>query len=238
MITVSPEMIEILKNFTQITNAGIVFPQGKTLSVQDGGGIGVDRSSGRTIIAVAQLDQEIDTGFAVYDPLQLYSAISMFEEPTIAVDPDTDKIIVANKGKAAGKFVISAASSEVVKQPGRVAFPEDSDNINFRLTSEMYQRIFKGVSIVSSPEIMMYGQEGELYIAAYDQTNKNSDTFIVPIGETPETFDVVIKVDSINKMMKNVDYDITISPKGMMRAVSTNSKIDVCYYIAGQFQHK
>jgi hypothetical protein len=236
MVAITSDMMEVIKNFTQISVQGIVFPEGNLVRVADGGGVGVDRSAGRTIIAEAVFDESFDQGFAIHDSIQLYSALSMFEKPQIDIDRDTMKVVITNDGTNSGKFVFNAASPEVVKAPNEVKFPDDDANIHFRLTSDMYQRIFKGVGVVQAPEIMLYGADGQMFVSAHDIQDKHANTFIVPVGETVETFSVIVKIDSINKLLKSTDYDVTISPQGIMRAKSTNSSINICYYIAGTFQ--
>lgn len=235
MAVVTPEMMEVIKNFTQITNSGVVFPVGNQIVVADGGGIGVDRSAGRTIVATATLTNPIEVEFAVDDCIQLYSALAMYEQPEISVDPEIQKIIVTGKGDS-GKFMLNMASPDVVKAPGQIKFPEDPLNTTFRLTAAMYQRVFKGIGIVQQPEVIMYGQNGELFIAAYDQRNKQSNTFVISIGDTDATFSVVVKVDSLNKLLKSTDYNVTIAPAGIMRATSAGGPISIEYMIAGQYK--
>lgn len=235
MTLFTPKMIEVIKNYTQITNSGIVFPEGKTVSVQDGGGVGVDRSSGRTIIAVAELENEITTPFSVFDANQFFSAITMFENPVVEVDESGKKILINDKSSKGGNFRLNIGSPEVVKAPGKMQFPDSKDNMQFRLTADAYQRIFKGVAVVQTPEVMIYGQNGELLISAYDKREKQGNTFVLPVGDTDQVFSIVVKIESINKLLKGTDYDVTINPAGILRAKSVNSEIDVCYYIAGTY---
>jgi len=227
--------MEIIKNFTAITNVGAVFPVGNTVSVQDGGGVGVDRSSGRTMVAVATLDSPIEKPFAVYDMLQLYSALGTFDQPQIEVDENGGKLIVTNAGANTGKFVLKMGSPEVVKAPGQIKFPDDVENITFRLTAETYQRVFRGISIVNTEKVIVYGQDGDLYIAAHDDVDKSANTYVTPVGKTNATFSIIVKVDNLNKLIKSIDYDITIAQSGIMRASSVNESIKIDYFIAGSF---
>lgn len=236
MTLFTPKMIEIVKNFSQITNSGIVFPEGDSVSVQDGGGVGVDRSAGRTIVGVGKMETPIETGFALFNAMQFLTALQMFDAPVVEVDPETDKVILRNQSGRSGTFKFNMASPEVVKQPGKIQLPNDSENKTFRLSAEMYGRIFKGISVVNTPEVIIYGQGGELLVAGHDQRDKKSDTFVLPVGDTDQEFSVVVKVDSLNKLLKNVNYDVTIAPAGILQAQSASEEYDVCYFIAGTFQ--
>jgi hypothetical protein len=87
MMKLSKETTEILKNFATI-NPSLIFQPGtvqKTVSPQ------------KTVLAKANVSENFDKEFAIYDLSQFISTVSMFEDPELKLGSDS---VVISNGKA------------------------------------------------------------------------------------------------------------------------------------------
>ena len=85
-MNISDNTLSVLKNFSGI-NQNLAVKSGnklRTISPQ------------KTVMAVAQVEDKFDTGFAIYDLNQFLSAISLFDKPDFTFG---DKNVVVANGK-------------------------------------------------------------------------------------------------------------------------------------------
>lgn len=222
--------IDIIRNLNQITQSGIRFPEGNIISVADGMQQG-DRMKGVTTVCIAELTQEITEELLVFDPVQFFSALSTFENPMIEVEGQT--IIVRDeKTKKLGSFKIMMGAREVVGK-GVTANEETfegDDIIKLQLDADAINHLFKAVGIVVAPYIMFIGKDGDLLVRGHDKDNPTADQYNMPIGVTERDFQIPVKVESINKLMKGVDYDVTLTQKGIVRFVGDYKGNKLSYY--------
>ncbi|NDB82043.1 MAG: hypothetical protein EB127_04780 [Alphaproteobacteria bacterium] len=203
--------LEVLKNFSAI-NTGIYFRPGKILRVIN---------PSRTFIGKAQIQQEIESQFGIYDINRFLSVVSMLDDPEIKIKLDgTD---------GNGTASITANNSKILYRlaaDGLIVVPPDKDlklqnpEVNFTLKGEALTQVLKAAGILGLPEIVISGDRNKIKLSARDTKQDGSDSFSVDVGSTKAKFDFVFKFE-IFKML-HLDFDVSITSKGYAQFTSPN----------------
>lgn len=202
---------QILKNFSSI-NPSIMFKKGKTLSTI---------STGKTIMARAKLNHDIDGEFAIYDLSRFLGTISLFADPELSVN---DKFMEIKEGRRKLNYTFTEPSLIVTPPEKEIKFPKA--DVSFNISALELQEVMKALSVLSLPEIAVVGDGTSITVQAIDSKNPSGDVYSVHVGETTNAFRMIIRADNL-KLMQG-DYAVEISSKGLSRFVGQ----DVEYFIA------
>jgi hypothetical protein len=190
--------IQILKNFSSI-NPSIQFKKGSRLATI---------SSNKTVLARANLTQEVPSDFAIYDLPRLLGIISMFENPDIGIK---EKYMNISQGDAGFQYSFTDVSL-IVTPPSKDINLGDAD-VSFSLKKDDLKKTLRALNVASLPHIAVSGSGGKIYLQAFDAVGASNDVFAVEVGTTTATFRMVFSADNI-KMIDD-DYDVSISSKGL-----------------------
>lgn len=205
------EAISILKNFTAI-NQSIVFKPGSVLSTMN---------PSKSIMAKAKIDEEIPSTFAIYDLSRFLGTLSLFNDPEITL---FEKHMEINEGKKKINYTFTEPSLIVSPPNKEITFPEAE--VNFILPASTLAEVTKALSVLSLPEFAVTGDGDKIYIQAIDSKKTSGDTYSVEVGDTKDTFRMIISADNM-KVLPG-DYDVKISSKGLSHFRSAR----VEYFIA------
>lgn len=207
--------LQILKSFTLI-NPSIQFKKGTselaTMSPQ------------KTVLARAEIDEEIDDTFAVYDLSRFLGVLSLFTEP-----PELKfegRTININDGRQVVKYQAADPSMIVVPPEKKMQFPDPE--IEFDLSGADFQKVSKALAVLQLPEIAFVGDGTSVRVETGDSKNTSADCFSLPVGTTVHQFKMVFKVENL-KLLPG-DYNVRISSKG----ISHYSGDRVGYFIAAE----
>ena len=103
---ISEKTINILKNFSTI-NQSILFKSGCALSTI---------SPTSTILAYANVDEEFDSEFAIYDLNRFIAVLSLFDDPDIEIK---EKVAVINQDKK--KLTYTFANPSMIITPPNIS---------------------------------------------------------------------------------------------------------------------
>lgn len=201
---------QVLKNFSTI-NQSLLFKPGKTIATI---------SPQKTVLAKANVAEEFDKQFAIFDLAKFLGVMSLFSDPEIKLE---DKFAIIKDSNQ--KVNYTYADPSMIIAPPDKSINMNEAEISFTLTSDSLARITKAMSVLQTPEIAVVGNEGNMYIETFDSKNSTSDNFSVLVGTTAHTFKMVFKVENI-KLMPG-DYEVKISRKGIGHFKGT----DVEYWI-------
>lgn len=225
--------LSVLQNFNAITLMGIVF-DGDTLIVHNGSGIGSAAQQGKTLVAKAVLTQTFEDGFAISDGVQLFSALKSFNKPELNVEGNTIVITDVNDNRM-GEYRLRAASPQVVSKPEDITTKLPTEGlITLEMTAESYTRLFRGLAIVGTPSIIFEGSGGDLLISAYDANNPSANKYTMSVGTTTEEFRIIVDIESIGKLMKGVDYQVSLSRNGFIKFDCDYEGVKMTYLVAAQ----
>lgn len=210
-LKLSNRTIQILKNFSAI-NLSLRVKPGSVVSTI---------STSKTIMAKANVSEQFDSEFAIYDISRFLSALSLFKDPELAIE---EKCAVISEGSKKMKYVF--AELEVVTAAPDKTINLPSEDAVFSLSNQVMNDVNKVVSVLRLPHIVVTGANGKITIGAADVANPTTDTFATEVGETDKNFTLVFKAENIKIMP--ADYEVAICARGISRFKTD----DITYYIA------
>jgi hypothetical protein len=211
----SNETLTVLKNFSAI-NQGIQFKKGTKLTTV---------SSGKTVLAQANLKDDFPQDFCVYDLNQFLSVNALFKD-SAELDFD-DANIIFKSGRSKVKYRMT--SKEMIVTPPEKEITLPSIDCKFTLTQEDYDWVMKTASVLSSPHIGIQSDGDNVEIVTFDAADNSAHTNSIKVGTGDgKKYNIVFKTENIKLIPGN--YEVEISFKGIGHF--TNTKDDIQYWIA------
>jgi hypothetical protein len=207
----SAETITILKNFSSI-NQSIIFKPGnviKTISPQ------------KTVMASATVADEFPVEAGIYNLGRFLATMGLHQTPELDFGA---RSVTVSEGDAAS-FVSYTDPSMIISPPEKeVKLPGVDVSVN--VTAENFKKVLTASSVLGLPEIAFVGEDGVCYLKAIDSANPSADSHKIRVGETDDTFTLIIKTENLNILPG--DYTVDLSSKGISRFSGKN----VVYFIA------
>ena len=212
---ISDNTISILRNFSDI-NANILFKPGKTLSTM---------STMKNIMAQADVEEEFESEFGVYDLPEFLRAIDSFQTPVLKFNGTANLKIQDEKSTLSARYAF--ADKSTLRYPSKqISMPDKT--VTFSLKNSDYESVKKLYTNLSLPDIAFKGEKGKIKLVALDKKNSNSNESSVTVGETDLEFTAYIKAENM-KIIPG-DYDVALSKAKIAHFI--NKKVKVQYWIA------
>jgi len=212
---ISDNTIGILRNFSDI-NANILFKPGKTLSTM---------STMKNIMAQADVEEEFESEFGVYDLPEFLRAIDSFQQPVLKFNGTANLKIQDEKSTLSARYAF--ADKSTLRYPSKqISMPDKT--VTFSLKNSDYESVKKLYTNLSLPDIAFKGEKGKIKLVALDKKNSNSNESSVVVGETDLEFTAYIKAENM-KIIPG-DYDVALSKAKIAHFI--NKKVKVQYWIA------
>jgi hypothetical protein len=207
----SNETLTVLKSFTAI-NKSILLKPGKTLKTI---------TPEKTLIAIAEIPDEIPSQACIYDLSRFLSILSLYNNAEVEF---VDKYFIISEGKQRTKYVYADVS--MIHTPPEKDITIPSKDVVVNVSNSDLSSVLKAAGVLQFSEIAFVGDGDKCYLKAIDSSNEGADDYGVEIGETTDTFKVIIKTDNLKLMP--LDYQVTLCSKG----ISEFKGKDVTYYVA------
>jgi hypothetical protein len=207
----SNETLTVLKSFTAI-NKSILLSSGnviKTITPE------------KTLIAIADIPDEIPSDACVYDLSRFLSILSLYNDPDVEF---FDKYFIISEGKRRTKYVFADLS--MIHTPPEKDITIPSADVTVSVTDGDLSSVLKAAGVLQFSEIAFVGEGGKCYLKAIDSSNNGADDFGIEIGEAVDDFQIIIKTDNLKLMP--LDYEVTLCSKG----ISEFKGEGVTYYVA------
>ena len=212
---ISDNTIGILRNFSDI-NANILFKPGKTLSTM---------STMKNIMAQADVEEEFESEFGVYDLPEFLRAIDSFQQPVLKFNGTANLKIQDEKSTLSARYAF--ADKSTLRYPSKqISMPDKT--VTFSLKNSDYESVKKLYTNLSLPDIAFKGEKGKIKLVALDKKNSNSNESSVTVGETDLEFTAYIKAENM-KIIPG-DYDVALSKAKIAHFI--NKTVKVQYSIA------
>ena len=209
----SSNTTNILKNFSQI-NQSILIKQGnklKTISVM------------KNILAEAEIEEEFEKDFAIYDLNQFLSGLSLYDSPDLDFG---ESYLTIRDGRRRAKYFF--ADPDVIVSPPEKEISLPTRDVCFTVATQQLDKLLKAAAIYQVPDLSAIGRNGKVELVVRDKKNDTSHEFSEEVGETEDEFNFNFKVQNI-KIIPGT-YDVVISSK--LLAEFTNKNTNLKYYIA------
>jgi len=205
----------ILANFNDI-NPSILITPGNVLRTI---------SPRKSVYAKATITESFESKFAIYDLKKFLAVLSMFVDPALEIE---EKSMTISEGPTKIRYMFADPSVIIAPVEGKeIKLP--SADVNFKLTAADYQKATKGRDVLSLPELVFIGEDGNLLLRATDSKDPTGDRYDVEVGKTDSKFNVVFKSDNLN--MVSSDYNVTISSKG---PVAHFESLSIEYWVSAE----
>ena len=211
----SEKTIDLLENFSSI-NQSILVKKGsklRTISVM------------KNILAEADIDENFEKDFGIYDLPQFLNGVGLMNDPDI--DLKHDSYMIIREGKTT-KVKFAFADPEVIITPPEKAITLPSQDVCFQLESVQLQKLLKASSVYQLPDLAAVGDGDTITLMVRDKKNDNSNEFALTVGKTDKTFEFNFKIENIKLIPGS--YDVVISKKLLSKFTNHNYNLD--YYIA------
>ena len=211
----SDKTIDLLENFSSI-NQSILVKKGtklRTISVM------------KNILAEAEVDENFEKDFGIYDLPQFLNGVGLMNDPDI--DLKHDSYMIIREGKTT-KVKFAFADPEVIITPPEKPISLPSADVCFQLESVQLQKLLKASSVYQLPDLAAIGNGEEITLVVRDKKNDNSNEFALTVGKTDKTFEFNFKIENIKLIPGS--YDVVISKKLLSKFTNSNYNLD--YYIA------
>lgn len=208
--------VEVLKNLADI-NQGIIINQGNTLQTMN---------VMKTMFVKAVVPDEFPSSFAIYDMLEFLNILGILGSPDLDFQDDHVILKDTDQGDEIEYFY---SSPSVIVSPGDKSIVLSSVDKKFKLTQSALSRIDKISSTaklkdikISSKNLMIYNRNG-VGIRAY----LNLD---IECSNPKQTNDSLFKIENLKLLP--LDYEVSISEKGLAHFKSLNDVYNIEYFIA------
>lgn len=207
----SERTLTILKNFATI-NPSVIFKPGnelRTISPQ------------KTVMAISTIPDTIPSAACVYDLSRFLSMYSLYADPQIEFG---EKNFIISEGKRKTKYVFADQSMVISPPEKEIKIPTNDVEVEVQWAD--LQSVIKASGVLQLPEIAFIGENGTCYLRAINSENPSADTYGVELGDTEDTFQLIIKTENLKLLPQN--YNVSLSSKGISKFEST----DIKYFIA------
>ena len=211
----SEKTIDLLENFSSI-NQSILVKKGsklRTISVM------------KNILAEAEVDENFEKEFGIYDLPQFLNGVNLMNDPDI--DLRNESYMILREGNTT-KVKFAFADPNVIISPPEKGIELPNSDVTFQLDSIQLQKLLKASSIYQLPDLAAVGNAKNITLTVRDKKNDNSNEFALVVGETDSIFEFNFKIENIKLIPGS--YEVQISRKNL--AKFTNSKYNLDYFIA------
>jgi len=194
----SDSTLTVLKSFSTI-NRSIQLQPGNTLKTI---------TPEKTLIATAEIGDEIPAEACIYDLSRFLSILSLYSDPDVEFH---DKYFTIAEGRRKTKYVYADISMIHVPPQKDIHIPEEDVVVDVKWDD--LQSVVKAAGVLQFSEIAFVGTDGKCYLKAISSEQEGADDYGIEIGETADEFKIIIKTDNLKLLPQ--DYRVALCSKGI-----------------------
>jgi hypothetical protein len=210
----STNTVSVLKNFS-IINEGIFVKKGNVIETI---------SKQKNILARAELSENFDNDFGIYD-LNKFLGVLSLQKDTPEIEFDDKHIIIKTFG-GRSKTNYRKASKDVILVPPDKKINMGETEINFTLTAEEITWVTKMASALSSPNIAFVSDGSKVKIQTFDAKDDSADVNTTELNVNPDGKKYRMIFATENLRFIEGSYDVKIAAKGIAHFKNTNVPIE------------
>lgn len=208
----SPFTIDVLKNFCSI-NVNLAFQPGKIIRTL---------GPARNIFAKAIIEDDLPQEFAIYDLTSFIQAITLFDDAELELH---DKFVLVKYGTNSAIKYFYSDPSIVVAAPNK-EIVLDEQVFTCDLAESTLNALMKVSAVLAAPQISIVSNKGNVVLLVSDVKNATSHSYKTPIGESKNSFNVILRVENFKLMPGN--YTMTVGKK--IHKDKDNSSVAVVHW--------
>ncbi len=212
----SEDTINVLKNFATI-NPNLVFTPGQKVKTI---------SEAKTIMAQADIVEDMPREFGVYDLNEFLSVYNLVDQPTLEFEDKSVLINGANNQVVRYFF----SETEILTTPQKDIQMPDAE-LGFTLTDDILNQIRKAAAVLGHTELSLKGDNGVITASVVDTKDSTSNSFSYELDRDnacKESFNFIVSIPNL-KLLPG-DYFVSISSKLISNWTNNNYPIE--YFVA------
>ena len=212
----SDDTINVLKNFATI-NPNLVFTPGQKVKTI---------SESKTILAQADITEDMPKEFGIYDLNEFLSVYNLVEQPTLTFEDKSVLINGANNQVVRYFF----SETEILTTPQKDIQMPDA-GLGFTLTDDILNQIRKAAAVLGHTELSLKGDNGVITASVVDTKDTTSNSFSYELDRDnacKNDFNFIVSIPNL-KLLPG-DYFVSISSKLISNWTNNNYPIE--YFIA------
>lgn len=211
---------EVLNNFSEISDS-ILFLKGNVQRTM---------TPSKSLFVEAELDEDLEQEFGIYNLSTFLSLMSLFKVPSIAF---SDKHLEISEGEVKAKYMFCEPT--LIKHPAKDKSIQMPDvMVSFELAKDVLNDILKSAKILNVPHFVIEGDGETISIIVKNTENSSSDIVTRIVGKTDKNFTFVLDIETMKLL--NHNYDVTVSEKGLVCFSSNDMKLK--YFVPVQANGK
>ena len=179
----------------------------------------------KNILAEAEVDENFERDFGIYDLPQFLNGVNLMKDPDLDLKNETYMIIREGKNTRV-KFAF--ADPDCIVSPPEKGVTFSNPEVTFLLDSVQLGKLLKASQVYQLPDLSAVGNGKEISLVVSDRKNDNSNEFSLKVGKTEQVFEFNFKMENIKLIPGS--YEVQISQKNL--AKFTNHNYNLEYFIA------
>jgi len=219
----SNDTLNVLKNFASI-NPNIVFQPGQQLKTI---------SESKTIMARADIVEDMPKEFGIYDLNEFLSVFNLIENPvlnfedkSVLVSTEEGGTQLSNQQKVRYYF----SETDILTSPTKdIQMP--SADVGVNLSEDILNQIRKAAAVLGHTELSLKGENGLVTASVVDTKDSTSNSYTIELdkdNQCKNDFEFIVSIPNL-KLLPG-DYFVSISSK--LISNWTNSNYPIEYFIA------
>lgn len=213
---ISKRTFDILKNFSTINSNILIEPGNKISTI----------SPGKSILVEAEIDEEFENRFGIWDLNKFLGTVSLFNDPEFEFSEKYVTIFGSNNSSVRYFYSepkLLTVPSKKINMPN-VAF-------SFNLSGKQLAEMYRAASVLQLPDICIRSVDGNIMVVAEDKTDTTSNQFSIDVGQaTNAEFEMFMKMENLK--LYSGDYKVDVCEKIVSRFTNTSTSRDFVYWIA------
>ena len=212
-MNLSNDTISVLKNFSDINQNLLIKPGNKVQTI----------STMKNILAEAEVSENFESEFGIYDLPEFLRSVELFEKPELKFNGGGHVKI----SQASQSIKYFFADKSVIVSPSKgITMPDK--HVTFTLKKDDFTKIMKGATTLNLPDIAVIGNGTNVKMVATDKKNKSSNEYSIEVGESDKKFTAYYRTENFKQIVD--DYDVAISKAKISHFVNRNKSVQ--YWIA------
>jgi len=214
-MNLSNDTLNVLKNFASI-NPNIVFQPGQQLKTI---------SESKTIMARADIVEDMPKEFGIYDLNEFLSVFNLIENPALEFE---DKSVLISTPEQKVRYYFS--ETDILTSPQKdIQMP--NAELGVSLSEDVLNQIRKAAAVLGHTELSLKGENGLVTASVVDTKDSTSNSYTIELdkdNQCKNDFEFIVSIPNL-KLLPG-DYFVSISSK--LISNWTNSNYPIEYFIA------
>jgi hypothetical protein len=217
----SPETIEILKNFSNINNSIVISPGNVIRTINEE----------RNVFAKATVQETFPVDVPIYELRQFLNIFTLHKDAD--VDFSNEHYILVEQGKTRMKFYYADlySLSRNINLPSE-DYELKNSILSFNLDSHVIEKVRKAANMYGLTDLSLIGSEGKVELVVHNKEDVSSKSYNIEIGETDNDFSLNFIEKNIMTLPGSYQVDIARFSTNAFASKFTNLNQSLEYVIA------